>query len=184
MLKKSIIVSLLSVALFFQACKDKKEDANSMVATSKFELNDLDKKSHTISRAGNNFNLDDAKGKVVMFDIFATWCPPCQAEASHLASLQSKYKDDLIVAGVSIQKDITADELVKFQNEHGAKYMMLSGADNQKVAQTIASTLPGVEADFPIPLMAMYKDGTLVNFYVGATPEEMIESDIKKALGK
>jgi hypothetical protein len=62
--------------------------------------------------------------------------------------------------------------------------MMLSGEENQKVAQTIASTLPGLEADFPIPLMAMYKDGVLVNFYVGATPEEMIESDIKKALGK
>jgi thioredoxin-like negative regulator of GroEL len=62
--------------------------------------------------------------------------------------------------------------------------MMLVGEENQKVAQTIASTLQGVEADFPIPLMAMYKDGNLVNFYVGATPEEMIEADIKKALGK
>jgi hypothetical protein len=62
--------------------------------------------------------------------------------------------------------------------------MMLFGGENQKAAQAIASTLQGVEADFPIPLMAMYKDGILINFYVGATPEEIIESDIKKALGK
>ena len=184
MLKKSLIISALSVALFFQACNNKKGDENSMVATSKFELNDLNKNSHTIDRAGNNFNLDGNKGKIILFDIFATWCPPCRAEASHLSSLQEKYKNDLIVAGISIQKDITKEELTSFQTEYGAKYMMLFGADNQKAAQTIASTLQGVEADFPIPLMAMYKNGVLINFYIGATPEEIIESDIKKALGQ
>ena len=183
MLKKSIIISVLGIALFFQACH-KKDNDNAMVATSKFELNDMNKASHTVDRAGNNFNLDDSKGKIILFDIFATWCPPCRAEASHLASLQTKYKNDLIVAGVSIQKDITKEELVSFQKEYGANYMMLFGGENQKVAQAIASTLQGVEADFPIPLMAMYKDGVLINFYVGATPEEIIESDIKKALGK
>jgi len=32
--------------------------------------------------------------------------------------------------------------------------------------------------------MAMYKDGVLINHFVGATQEEFIESDIKRALGK
>ncbi len=183
MLKKSIIISALGIALFFQAC-NKKENENAMVATSKFELKDLHNDSHSVERAGNNFNLDGSKGKVIIFDIFATWCPPCRAEASHLSSLQEKYNNDLIVAGISIQKDIKKEELEAFAKEYNAKYMLLLGKENQQVAQTIASTLQGVEADFPIPLMAMYKDGNLINFYVGATPEEIIESDIKKALGK
>lgn len=183
MLKKSIIISVLSIALFFQAC-DKNENDNAMVATSKFELKDLNNGSHTVQRAGNNFNLDESKGKVIIFDIFATWCPPCRAEAKYLTALQEKYKEDLIVAGISIQKDIKKEELEAFAKEYDAKYMLLLGEENQQTAQTIASTLQGVEADFPIPLMAMYKDGNLINFYVGATPQEIIESDIKKALGK
>ncbi len=183
MLKKTLILSLLSIALFFQAC-DKNENENAMVATSTFELKDLTNDSHTVQRAGNNFNLDGSKGKIILFDIFATWCPPCRAEATHLSALQEKYKDNLIVAGISIQKDITKEELTAFSKEYNAKYMLLLGEENQQTAQTIASTLQGVEADFPIPLMAMYKDGILINFYVGATPQEIIESDIKKALDK
>ena len=184
MFKKSIIISALSVALFFQACSDKKSDENSMVASNKFTLNDLNKQSHTVVKEGNNFKFDETKGKVILFDIFATWCPPCRAEASHLASLQEKYKEDLIVVGLSIQKDITETELTDFKNEYDANYMMLVSDENRRLASLIASTLDGVETDFPIPLMAMYKDGNLVNYYVGATPEEFIETDIKKALGK
>jgi len=35
---------------------------------------------------------------------------------------------------------------------------------------------------FPIPMMAMYKDGELIQHYIGAVEEEFIESDIKQAL--
>ncbi len=184
MLKKSLIISALTITLLFQACSDKKDDDNSMIASNQFVLNDLSKTSHTITKEGKNFTLDQAKGKVVIFDIFATWCPPCRAEASHLASLQKKYKDDLIVAGVSIQKDLTTADIVDFKSQYGADYMMMVSPDNRKLAFSIASTLDGLESDFPIPLMVMYKDGKLVNYYVGATPEEFIENDIKKALGK
>ena len=37
---------------------------------------------------------------------------------------------------------------------------------------------------YPIPLMAMYKDGKYINHYVGAVQEEFVESDIKRALNK
>ncbi|WP_345991605.1 TlpA family protein disulfide reductase [Sulfurimonas sp. HSL-1716] len=184
MLKKSLILSALAVTLLFQACSDKKNDENSMIASNKFMVKDLSNQEHTVVKEGNNFTFDNVKGKVVLFDIFATWCPPCRAEASHLSSLQHKYKDDLIVAGISIQKDLAASEVVKFKNDNGADYMMLTSEDNRKLAFSIASTLEGLSADFPIPLMVMYKDGKLIKYYVGATPEEFIESDIKKALGK
>ena len=112
------------------------------------------------------------------------WCPPCRAEATHLSSLQAKYKNDLVVVGVSIQKDLDDANLSAFQKEYNANYMMMLSPDNQKFAMSMASTLQGLDSDFPIPLMVMYKDGVLVNYYVGATPEEFIESDIKKALDK
>lgn len=184
MFKKTLIFSALILSLLFQGCSDKKDGDNSMIATNKFELNDLVKTSHTVVKEGNNFSLEGAEGKVVIFDIFATWCPPCRAEASHLASLQKKYKDNLVIAGLSIQKDLTPADIMDFKKQYGADYMMFVSDNNRKLAFAIASTLEGLESDFPIPLMVMYKDGKLINYYVGATPEEFIESDIKKALGK
>jgi thiol-disulfide isomerase/thioredoxin len=37
--------------------------------------------------------LSDLKGKVVMIDVWASWCPPCIQEIPYLASLQSRYRD-------------------------------------------------------------------------------------------
>jgi cytochrome c biogenesis protein CcmG/thiol:disulfide interchange protein DsbE len=43
----------------------------------------------------------DRKGKVVLIDFWATWCPPCRASIPELNEIQAKFKDDLVVIGVS-----------------------------------------------------------------------------------
>ena len=41
---------------------------------------------------GDMVRLSDAQGKVVMVDFWASWCPSCREEASHLAELYEEYK--------------------------------------------------------------------------------------------
>jgi thiol-disulfide isomerase/thioredoxin len=45
--------------------------------------------------------LEDAKGKVMIIDFWATWCGPCIAAVPKLADLQEKHEDNLMVVGVS-----------------------------------------------------------------------------------
>ena len=42
---------------------------------------------------GSTFKLDDQKGKVVLFNLWATWCGPCRQEMPDLIELQDKYRD-------------------------------------------------------------------------------------------
>jgi thiol-disulfide isomerase/thioredoxin len=145
---------------------------------------DTQGKSYTVEKRGANFTLDAGEEKVVLFDIFATWCPPCRMEVKHLGHLQKKYGDQLIIAGVTIEDDASNEQLLEFQKKYGGgDYLMFNKADNQALARSIASTI-GVGQQFPIPLMVLYKNGQYITHYVGATPEEMIDTDIAQALGK
>ncbi len=192
MSKISFLSTLVALSLLLNACsKDEEQtktsssvqEANSMLSTNEFILTSLDKKQYVIQKESAGFTLDGAKDKVIIFDIFATWCPPCQAEASHLTSLQKKYKDNLVVLGITIEQNLPDSKLQLFKKEFNAKYSLVNSNENGRLIDAVTAKL-NIGRNFGIPLMVMYKDGKLINFYQGAVEEEFLESDIKQALGK
>lgn len=184
MLKKSFLSLTIVITILFNGCSSsKEEDANALLATNEFVLKDLLGAELRISKENGGFVLTSDKNKIIMLDIFATWCPPCQAEASHLSSLQEKYKGDLMIIGISIEDDITLAKLQEFQTQYNAHYTFVSSSENRRIVNEIAKNLD-IGRNFGIPLMVMYKNGKLINKYQGATEEEFIESDIRRALGK
>jgi thiol-disulfide isomerase/thioredoxin len=184
MLKKSILLSSILLLFTFGGCSsDDNQDANSMISTHEYVLKGIDSKQYVVKKVGKGFTLEDAKDKIVIFDIFATWCPPCRASASHLTSLQEKYKDDLIIIGLSIEDNIPNTKLQDFAKENNAQYILVNSAQNRVLSDAIVKEL-GLGDRYPIPTMAMYKDSKLINHYVGMTEEEFIQSDIKQALGR
>ncbi|MDF1884259.1 TlpA family protein disulfide reductase [Sulfurimonas sp. SAG-AH-194-C21] len=185
MLKLSFLTSLIALSLLLSACsKDEStsDEANSILSTNEFLLTGLDNTQYTVKKSPSGFSVTEAAGKVIIIDIFATWCPPCQAEASHLSSLQKKYKDSLLVLGVTVENNIKNKKLQKFRTEYHANYPLVNSSENARFIDAVAEKLK-IGSNFGIPLMAMYKDGVLINFYQGAVEEEFLESDIKKALG-
>ncbi len=179
----ALLLPLLSLLLLFQGCSEESSE-DTMVSTAEFTLMDTQGKSYTVEKRGANFLLDGGEDKVVLFDVFATWCPPCQASVKHLGNLQKKYGEDLIVMGLTIEEDKSNAELEAFQDKYkGGDYLISNKADNQELARSIASTI-GVGQQFPIPLMILYKNGEYVTHYAGATHEEIIDHDIAQALGK
>lgn len=69
------------------------------------------------------------KGKVVLINFFATWCPPCREEIPGLVSLVKHYPvDKFVVIGVSVDQDAP---LVKpFMKKMGVNYSVFMAAED------------------------------------------------------
>lgn len=61
--------------------------------------------------AGKKFTLADFRGKVLLVNLWATWCPPCVAELPSLDVLQAKlHKKNFMVVAISLDRaDISLD---------------------------------------------------------------------------
>lgn len=70
---------------------------------------------------GKTLSSDRLKGRVVVIDFWATWCPPCVYEIPEFVRLQEKYRDQgLLFVGFSFDQNM--DMLNRFLERHGVKY--------------------------------------------------------------
>lgn len=70
----------------------------------------------SVDLEGNKVRLSDLRGKVVVLDIWATWCGPCRQMIPHSRELVEKLKDKPF-ALVSISFDDSKDDLKKFMEK-------------------------------------------------------------------
>ncbi len=178
---KSMTIAI-SMILLLGGCGDSSKN-ESLVSTSSYELVDLQKNIYKVTKTGNNFDVQGLENKLVIFDIFATWCPPCRASAPNLAALQKNYKDTVKVIGILIEEEKSDAYVQRFVDTYGADYSISNTKDNKALSRALGTTT-GIGQGFPIPLMVMFYKGKYINHYIGVVPEEMIESDIKRALGQ
>jgi len=75
------------------------------------------------SMQGNKVTLSALKGKVVILDFWATWCPPCRAAIPRLIELYNKYQNQgLLVLGIALDE---RNEVIKLSKEMGINYPVL-----------------------------------------------------------
>ncbi len=83
---------------------------------------------------GQVHHLSDYRGKYVLINFWATWCPPCLKEIPDLVALHEAHKDrDLVVIGVALEYQ-SAKEVTSFVAKHGMSYPVVLG-DDQLVQQ-------------------------------------------------
>jgi cytochrome c biogenesis protein CcmG, thiol:disulfide interchange protein DsbE len=71
--------------------------------------------------AGKATKLSEMRGKVVVLNFWATWCPPCVEETPGLVQLQQRIAArNGVVLGVSVDEDDSAYR--KFLQDHGVNY--------------------------------------------------------------
>jgi thiol-disulfide isomerase/thioredoxin len=81
---------------------------------------------------GKAIDLSKLRGKVVLVDFWATWCPPCREEVPNVVAAYQKYHDKgFEILGISLDQD--KDALLAFTKEHGMvwpQYFDGKGWDN------------------------------------------------------
>jgi thiol-disulfide isomerase/thioredoxin len=70
---------------------------------------------------GRAMSTRDWKGKVVLVNFWATWCPPCREEIPAFVAMQEKYRDQLLIVGVSMDEG-SLDDVRQFAREHKMNY--------------------------------------------------------------
>jgi peroxiredoxin len=131
-----------------------------------FQLTDLD---------GNTVRLSDLRGKAVLLNFWATWCPPCKVEMPWFVDLQKQYgPQGLQIVGVAMDEGNAHDAVAKFAREMGLNYAVVLGNDK------VADQYGGVDA-----LPTTYyigRDGKIVTRVFGLVSHREIEDNIRAAL--
>ena len=119
-IKLALIVAFVSVKVCAQVNK-----------APSLELTDL---------RGHKVRLSDYKGKVVLINFWATWCPPCRTEIPELVRWQREYRSVQVI-GVTYPPQ-TLSEVRRFTRKVRVNYPVALGTKATKLLFTSSETLP------------------------------------------
>jgi len=187
--KLSIFIVLI-IAISISSCKDKTIDENifsqntptqneqefTLKNSNGKEITILVKEPHKIQMLTKEF-----QNKAILLDFWATWCPPCVKEIPHLNKLSKKYKGKIEFIGALAEEDKSAISLNKFIKKHKIVYNIATTDENNENIKLLKA-LTNLRT---LPFKVLYDaNGTYVNHYYGAIPEEILDRDIQKAIKK
>jgi cytochrome c biogenesis protein CcmG/thiol:disulfide interchange protein DsbE len=132
MKKYLLSVLALSVVIFFAGCgnENKPEPLSNDAGAPGKAQTELAPSFKLTSTDNKTISLDDYKGKVVLLDFWATWCPPCRKGIPDLIELQKKYQGRLVVIGISVDQPDTKPEVVPFVQKMGINYPVVYSDGN------------------------------------------------------
>lgn len=90
---------------------------------------------------GQLLHLSDLKGKVILINFWATWCPPCRAEMPGLNTLYNTFKDDKDIVFIFADADGDLAKSAKFMQRHNYN-LPLYKIESNLPTQIFESTLP------------------------------------------
>lgn len=131
------------------------------LAAENFSVKDLEGKTHTLA---------GYKGKWVVVNYWATWCPPCLEEIPDLIALHEKRKD-MVVLGIALEYQ-DAKEVRTFVDDNLMNYPVVLGDDKLLKQIGPADVLPTTYIFNPQGQLAKVRRGLVTRQYIEkiATP--------------
>ena len=123
---------------------------------------------------GTQIKLSDYKGKAVILDFWATWCPPCRRGIPDLISMKDEFKDELVIIGISLDQPATQKDLPAFIENYGINYPVVIGTME---VVTAYGNIQAIPTSFIID-----KNGNIVNKHVGLVPKSQLVDEVKSVI--
>lgn len=121
---------------------------------------------------GVTHSLADYKGKWVIVNYWATWCPPCQEEIPDLVEFHDRHKNgDAVVLGINFE-DIGKEQLTSFVDSFLISYPVLL---SEPLPSTPLGSIPGLPTTFIIA-----PDGSPVARQVGPVTGKQLDEYIER----
>jgi cytochrome c biogenesis protein CcmG/thiol:disulfide interchange protein DsbE len=136
---------------------------NAVASAPGFTLTDLE---------GRPVSLSDFRGKVVVLDFWATWCPPCKREIPDFVGLQSTYGSRGVqIVGIALDEPARTKA---FAVANRMNYPVLLG--NEEVSSQYGG-ISGIPTTFVLD-----RNGKIFRRYIGFRPRDVFEADIRQLL--
>lgn len=150
---------IVGLGFFLSSCEARSESAPG------WSLKDLSSKT---------VKLSDFKGKIVVLNFWATWCPPCVAEIPDFIDFEKKYQDkNVVVIGLSLDA-IQPSAVAAFAKKNGMNYPIVMATS--EVAEAYG-------ADNGIPLtLFVAPDGTVAAKMLGIASPAYLEKNVQKLM--
>ncbi|MEO6213955.1 MAG: TlpA disulfide reductase family protein [Vicinamibacterales bacterium] len=122
---------------------------------------------------GANFQVADLKGKVVLLNFWATWCPPCLAEIPEFIKAYAEHKDKgFVILGVLTEDP--GDQLKAFASEKKMNYPLVMITPEFEDAYGPIFGLP--------TSVLIARDGSVCKRHFGPMSKEQLEKELKALL--
>jgi cytochrome c biogenesis protein CcmG, thiol:disulfide interchange protein DsbE len=133
-----------------------------------------------VTIGGDEFALDEWRGRWVVVNFFGTWCPPCIAEHPHLVEFHETHAGSGEVEVVSIAFNDTRDDIEAFFADYGGEWPVLAeGVDGQSVnSVAIRWGVTGLPESFLIA-----PDGVVVYKFTGGVTFDDLQLILSQARG-
>ncbi len=122
----------------------------------------------------DTIDLRNYRGKVVILNFWATWCPPCREEIPALEAIQRAYGKDVAVIGVSVYCSSASTEL--FYAEYKINYPMIYGSYELMGEYGRVAAIPTT--------FVITRDGKIADRVQGARSQGEYEAMLKPLLAR
>lgn len=136
------------------------------------------------------FTLKDQKGKVIVIDFWAPWCPPCRAIIPDLVNIYQEYKDQgLVMLGYTRLYGRYRDDIQRFDKTDPKEEIRLTSEFLKRFQMTYPIAIANGKEGFEtyhirgIPtLILIDKQGRVADFKIGSGNEQYVKTRIRQLL--
>lgn len=156
----------------------------------KLELKSVAGAKITLVRTKEGFVIEGEEDKIVLIDIFGTFCVPCQEEAPFLMDFQLQNSEDVFLIGLNHLEEVSDEYVVEnFAAKYNAYYFISNAPQNKKIVETIVQGI-AYKQTLQVPFKVVLKEGIYQKvtdiyggnpenkFYIGKVKLSVIQKDI------